>query len=247
MAAEPAVESFDAVVVGSGFGGSVAACRLAEADRSVLLLERGRPYPPGSFPRTPRELGQAFWDPASGRYGMFDVWRFRRLDAVCASGLGGGSLIYANVMIRKDPETFVREDLSDHGRESWPIDFGDLERHYDRVEEMQAPQRYPDAAEPYASTPKAVAMREAASLLEAPVEAPKLAVLFAPAGGEDPVPGAPIPPGDLHGLPRSTCRLCGECDLGCNVGAKNTLDFTYLSAAQRRCARLRTCCEVRTI
>ena len=54
---------FDVVVIGSGFGGSVSACRFAEADQSVLVLERGRPYPPGSFPRSPEDMRAAFWDP----------------------------------------------------------------------------------------------------------------------------------------------------------------------------------------
>src|SRR5947208_1886785 len=100
-------ERFHAVVVGSGFGGAVAAARLARADREVLVLERGQPYPPGSFARTPHAMRSNFWDPGEGLYGLFDVLSFDDLDVVCASGLGGGSLIYANVMIRKDEHTFV--------------------------------------------------------------------------------------------------------------------------------------------
>jgi cholesterol oxidase len=90
-------------------------------------------------------------------------------------------------------------------------------------------------------------MEQAAEALGLEAQRPELAVLFAPSEDAEPVPGAPVPGGDLHGLPRSTCRLCGECDVGCNYGAKNTLDYTYLSAAKRAGAQLRTCCEVHKI
>jgi cholesterol oxidase len=129
----PDPERFDAVVVGSGFGGSVATQRLAEAGLSVCLLERGKPYPPGSFARTPREMRTNFWDPTQGLFGLFDLWSFRGLDALVSSGLGGGSLIYANVLLRKDERWFVHEDLDRGGFELWPITRDDLEPHYDRV------------------------------------------------------------------------------------------------------------------
>src|SRR5919201_285511 len=244
MAAE---EHFDVVVVGSGFGGAVTAYRLGEAKSSVLVLERGQPYPPGSFARTPRQFHSAFWDPAAGLRGLYAVWNFGGLKAVCSSGLGGGSLIYDNVMIRKDPDTFVKEDLDRGGRERWPISYEDLAEHYHRVEEMQKPAPYPDT-EPYASTPKTLAMHDAAAALGAPFDLPKLAIRFSGTEGGPPVPGAPIENSDdLYGMQRYTCRLCGECCIGCNIGAKNTLDYTYLSAAFREHALIRTCCEVRTI
>jgi cholesterol oxidase len=242
-------EAFDVVVVGSGFGGSVCACRAAEADprRTVLVLERGQPYPPGSFARTPTQMRQAFWAPHKGRHGLFEYWRFSDLRMVCASGLGGGSLIYANVMLRKEEDTFVKEALAAGGRESWPITLADLQRHYANVENMQQPQVYPTQTEPYARTPKTRAMVDAAGALALNAEHPPLAVLFAPTRDGEPAPGVPVSSDDLHGRPRSTCRLCGECDVGCNYGAKNTLDFTYLSAAKKAGAALRTCCEVETI
>src|SRR5829696_7922464 len=219
---------FDALVIGSGFGGAVCAFRLAEQGRCVLVLERGRPYPPGSFARTPDEFRKAFWDPAAGLHGLFDLWRFRGLDIVCASGLGGGSLIYANVLLKKDAESFVREDLAAGGREHWPLRRDELEPHYENVCKMLAPQRYP-----YKETRKTRAIEHAAGALGFPVERPELAVLFAADASSEPVPGAPIVSDDLHRRPRCTCRLCGACDVGCNFGAKNTLAFTYLRAAAR--------------
>jgi len=240
-------ERFDVVVVGSGFGGAVAAYRLAAAGQRVCLLERGKAYPPGSFPRTPRDMARNFWDPSEGRHGMFNVWSFRGLEAVVSSGLGGGSLIYANVLLRKDERWFVHEQPFDGGYEHWPIGRADLEPHYDEVERMLGAQRLPFEAPGYSATPKTVAMRQAAERLGLEWQLPKLAVTFANPGAP-PAEGEPIPPGkypNLHGRTRVTCRMCGECDLGCNFGAKNTLDHTYLSAARHQGAELRTRCEVR--
>ena len=236
------------VVVGSGFGGSVAAYRFAEASKRVLVLERGKEYPPGSFPRSPRELARNFWDPSEGLQGLFQTWSFRGIEAVVAAGLGGGSLIYANVLIRKDERWFVHEDRYQGGYEHWPIGREDLEVHYERVEDMLGAQVFPFAAPGY-EIPKTRALRDAAVAQGFDWELPKLAVTFANPGGP-PTPAAPIPVGrypNYHALPRETCRLCGECDIGCNFGAKNTLDHTYLSAAAAHGAEIRTRSEVRRI
>ena len=80
---------FDAIVVGSGFGGSVMAYRLAEAGRSVCVLERGRAYPPGSFTRSPYRARESFWDPGRGLLGMYHYWSFKGIDALVSAGLGG--------------------------------------------------------------------------------------------------------------------------------------------------------------
>ena len=240
----------DAVVVGSGFGGSVTAYRLAEAGRSVCVLERGKSYPPGGFPRRPREMTQNFWDPPRGYQGLFDVWTFRGLEALCASGLGGGSLIYANVLLRKDERWFVHEGaLPGGGYERWPISRADLDPHYDRVEKMMNVQPFPLDVAGYPSPQKTLAMRDAASRLGLEWNLPPLAVTFANAG-RPPALAEEIPEGrypNLHGLPRRTCRLCGECDVGCNEGSKNTLDHTYLSAAKHQGADIRTRCEVKSV
>ncbi|MBO0690742.1 MAG: GMC family oxidoreductase, partial [Candidatus Dormibacteraeota bacterium] len=241
-------DHFDAVVVGSGFGGAVTGYRLAEAGRRVCILERGRAYPPGSFPRDPGGLSRNVWDPASGLYGMFDVWSFQGLEGLVSSGLGGGSLIYANVLLRKPERWFVRENGNDGSYEYWPVTRGQLDPHYDAVEEMLGAQTYPFHTEPYSGTAKTDAMRQAAGRLGLEWELPKLAVTFANPG-RPPVPGQVIEGGsrNLHGADRTTCRLCGECDFGCNYGAKNTLDYTYLSAAQEQGADIRTFAEVRRL
>jgi cholesterol oxidase len=235
---------FDAVIVGSGFGASVVAYRLAKARKRVCVLERGRKYPPGSFPRSPRDVARNFWDPASGLFGMFDLWSFRRFEALVSSGLGGGSLIYANVLIRKDENWFVDEQPD--GCRPWPISRAALEPHYDAVEDMLGAQRYPFDHLPYSQTPKTIAMREAAEKRGLDWCLPNLAVTFRNPG-EAPVPGIPIdePITTLHDLPRDTCRLCGECDIGCNYGSKNTLDFNYLSQALDHDADIRPLAEVR--
>jgi cholesterol oxidase len=242
-------EHFDAVIVGSGFGGSVMTYRLVEGGfKRVLLLERGKSYPPGSFARSPEAMKKNFWDPGEGQHGLFQTWSFEHMDGIVSSGLGGGSLIYANVMLRKDPKWFVHEDLQNGGHENWPVTREDLDPHYDRVEKMLDAQEYPFKKEPYSRTGKTLAFREAAASMGAKFMLPNLAVTFSSRPGAEPIPGEPIEEHhrNLHDRTRNTCRLCGECDIGCNYGSKNTLDYTYLSEAKRLGAEIRTRCEVKS-
>ena len=237
------------MVVGSGFGGAVIAYRLAEAGLSVCVVERGKPYPPGSFPRTPVELGTSFWNPAERSYGLFDLRSFRgRLVTLVGSGLGGGSLIYAGVLLRKDERWFVQAEAGESGSEHWPVTRADLDPHYERVERMLGAQCYPfETHAPYRETPKTRQLKLAAEELGLAWQLPNLGLTFANAGCEPEV-GVPIDgTGNLHDTPRFTCRLCGECNLGCNAGSKNSLDLTYLSEAWRHGAEIRTLCEVRAI
>ena len=104
---------FDAVVIGSGFGGAVTSYRLAQAGLSVCVLERGKSYPPGSFPRAPHEMARNFWAPDDRLFGLFDVRSFRgKLWSIVGSGLGGGSLIYAGALHRMD--SLDETSLADH-------------------------------------------------------------------------------------------------------------------------------------
>ncbi len=237
---------YEAIIVGSGFGGSVMAYELAKAGMKVCILERGKAYPPGSFPRSPREVARNFWDPSKRLYGMFDIWSFRKSEAIVASGLGGGSLIYANVLIRKPSEWFNRE-LSDGTNVPWPVTYELLEPHYNEVEKMLCGQKFPLNRLPKKMTKKARAFASASIKVGLKTYQPLLAVTFANKG-EPPRIGAPIHSLDtnLHNAPRETCRLCGECDFGCNYGSKNTLDFNYLSAAKRLGVDIKTMAEVRS-
>ena len=262
------MRDFEAIVIGSGFGGSVMTYRLAEAGMHVCLLERGKAYPPNSFPRTPDKMAKNFWDPSKGLYGLFNVWSFKGSGALVSSGLGGGSLIYANVLKRKD-EKWFKEDLPDGSYKPWVVQYKQLERHYEDVEMMMNAQKYPLAHKAYENTYKTLAMREAAAKiketdLKSDWELLNLAVSFRSKNiaefGEDdeknpPIIGAEIEERfkNIHSIengykmPRSTCRLCGECDIGCNYGSKNTLDFNYISAAvnlKKSPAEVKTLCEV---
>jgi cholesterol oxidase len=237
------VDHYDAIVVGSGFGGSVCAYRFAEAGKRVCLVERGKAWPPGQFPRSPRELARNFWDPSEGLHGFFDVWTFKGIEVLVSSCLGGGSIIYANVFIRKDEEWFVEPD----GR-PWPVTRAVLEPHYDNVERAMRPQPYPFDRPPFAETPKTRGLKLAAERLGVDWRLPLLNVTFANEGDE-PAVGMPIAEDEpnLYGSRRYTCRLCGECDIGCNLGSKNTLDLTYLSRFERLGGEIRTMREVRRI
>jgi cholesterol oxidase len=217
----------------------------------VCLLERGRPWPPGSFPRSLSAVSRNFWDPGQGLYGLYQPWSFQNIEALVSAGLGGGSLIYANVLLRKDENWFVEHEPAGW---RWPIDRADLDPYYQRAEEVLGGTPYPFHRAPYASTAKTAAMREGADALRSAGtetirwDLPKLAISFTPPD-QDPLIGVPIPGGadNYHRAPRYTCRLVGECDLGCNFGAKNSLDYTYVTLAAKAGARIETLTEVRSL
>ncbi|MFI5101310.1 MAG: FAD-binding protein, partial [Actinomycetes bacterium] len=185
-------EHVDVLVVGSGFGGSVTARRFAEGGRTVVVMERGRPYPPGSFARSPADMARNFWDPSEGLHGLFDIWSFRDFEAVISSGLGGGSLIYANVLLRKDEKWFVRDAPAGDGYETWPITRADLDPYYDRAELALDAQRFPKGQPGYEVSRKTQLLEDAGVRLGYTAQQPPLAVTFSVGGGA-PTPGAPIP------------------------------------------------------
>ncbi len=221
---------FDVIVIGSGFGGSVVSCRLAEKGQRVCLLERGFEYPINSFPRRIHEVKEKFfWDPEDNHYGYMEIRENPNSDlmSVTSSGLGGGSLIYANVLLPMDEKDF----------KWWPRPYTRslLDPYYQKVLAMMEASPYPFDKDPYyANTPKTFHYRNLASKLKKESDmlsdpellTPPLAVNF-----RGSFPGEQTR--NKHGAIQSKCTKCGECDIGCNIHAKNTLDLNYLFFAKK--------------
>jgi cholesterol oxidase len=224
-ASAPREHDADAVVIGSGFGGAVAACRLAEAGYRVIVLERGRRWTPDTFPR---EAGDPWiWsqDDPVALHGWFDARFFPRMIVVTGAGVGGGSLVYANVSVEADPSMFAA---------GWPpeLTYGELATPYRRVGEMLDVQTVPPSQWPA----RTHLMREAANATgneERFVELP-LAVSFDPGNGSESRRFT-----NAHGVEQGTCVHLGLCDVGCPVNARNTLDLNYLAVAERLGAEVR--------
>jgi cholesterol oxidase len=208
---------YDVVVVGSGFGGAVMACRLAEAGRSVAVLERGRRWASADFPRAVGQVAtEAFWE--EGRsHGFLEYAAFRKLDVVLGAGVGGGSLHYFNVNLRADERIFADA--------RWPraITRASLDPHYDRALEMLESRAlrppYGRDALPERSTVFLNASRAAGY----PTDQVPLAV-YTDAPRTNPATG----------LEQNPCVYCGNCLFGCDIRAKNTLDSNYLALAEMR-------------
>ena len=229
--AGPSLEEWtpEAVVIGSGFGGAVAACRLSQAGFRVLVLERGRRYESADFPALPLDTALLpdlrRYDFASDQ-GLWDVADLGELVSVQAAGYGGGSLVYANVHLRPPRAVF-----DDH----WPARFREragLDAYFDLAAYMLGVR--PANTHPrFAEFEKAHELSRAAARLgrKDGVFHPPIAVTFA--DGEN-----------AHGVPQRACTGCGRCCTGCPEKAKNTLDHNYLALAERHGARVRTLAEV---
>jgi cholesterol oxidase len=224
-----ATDRWDVVVVGSGFGGAVAACRLAEAGMRVLVLERGRRWDPQNLPRRADDDGW-WWDHRrpERRNGWIDLRLFRRVGVAQGAAVGGGSHIYANISVEAPPLVF---------EQGWPegVDYSALAPHYDRVGEFMEITPVPDNQIPERTR----LMQEAANAVGAGERFRKigLAVRFDPDsawdGREQLERSRSKTVTNRHGVAQGTCYHCGRCDIGCDVQAKNTLDLNYLAVAER--------------
>jgi cholesterol oxidase len=219
--------SYDVVVIGSGFGGSVTACRLAQAGRSVGILERGRRWANTDFPRSPGQIARdAFWDPAHGHFGLVEYEAFDRMHVIEGCGVGGGSLHYFNVHVR--PPDGVFEDPR------WPAGITGkvLAPYFDLARDMLdvAPLTPPAGR----TLPRrTTTFQDACSAAGRTPELVDIAVYTGP------------PRTNPHGGdPQLACEYSGNCGIGCHVHAKNTLDLNYLRVAERSAAEVHPLHEV---
>jgi cholesterol oxidase len=221
---------YDAIVVGSGYGGGVAAARLARAGKRVAVLERGREFATGEFPRRFPELREQLQ--VTGRRvrlgpptGLYDVRLGEDMHVLVGCGLGGGSLINAGVALRPDPRVFRDPVWPDE-----PAQDGLLDEGFARASRWVRPARDPKAAE----RNKYRALAQSGAGLGGRLVAAPVAVSF-----EDTVNPA--------GIAQPACTRCGDCCGGCNAGAKNTVALTYLPEAARHGAEIFTFARVRHV
>ena len=233
---------FDVIVVGTGFGGAPVACRLAEAGARVLVLERGRRWTPGTYPRAVGDAWLYHPDSPARHNGWLDVRFMHGMAVAQGAGVGGGSLCYSSVVMEADASRFA---------EGWPpeVTHTALAPYYEKARTMLRPASIPAGQQ----TARYQLLQRAAKRLGygERFESVPLAISFDPTYSYD------LPePLDArhskrfvndHGVEQGTCVHLGNCDIGCDVRAKNSLDVNYLATAERRGADLRSLHLVRAV
>ncbi len=223
-------DAFDVAVIGSGFGGSVAALRLSEKGYRVAVLEAGRRFRPRDYARSSWNLRRFLWFPALGLRGIQRIDLLPDVMVLSGAGVGGGSLVYANTLIEPNDEFFDDPQWRDIA--DWK---SELAPYYDQARRMLGARQAP------ADTPADDVMRMLARHfdVEHTFTPTDVGVHFGNPGREDADPffgGA--------GPRRTGCIECGGCMVGCRYNAKNTLDRNYLYLAEALGAEIHPSREV---
>jgi cholesterol oxidase len=224
---------YDFVIIGSGFGGSVSALRLAEKGYRVLVVERGKNFSDDDFPKSNWAFWNWLWLPFLRSFGILQMTLFSNLLVLHGSGVGGGSLGYANVLVEPDEEFF--QACAWGSTHNW----GTLLReHFDSARKMLGVTTNPKL------WPADHAMAEIANALGNPdsFQVTDVGVFFG-----DPEVEVPDPYFEGEGPPRSGCTHCGACMVGCRHNAKNTLTKNYLYLARKMGVEVRSETEVEWI
>ena len=215
----------DFAVIGSGFGGSVSALRLAEKGHSVVVLEQGWRVGRRELEEGRRSVRKLLWKPELGMDGYFVQHAFRHVAILGGVGVGGGSLVYAAVLLEPKPAFFEDATMQALG-----LTQAALAPHYDMAKRMLGRTHNPHHArmDDYL---RHTAERMGAGHTFGTVPSG----IFYGNATEQTVPD---PFFDGEGPPRTSCRACGECLTGCPYGSKNSLDFNYLYLAAKKGAKV---------
>lgn len=210
---------YDYVIIGSGFGGSVSALRLSQKGYKVLVVEKGKWYTAKDFPKTNWNFRKWLWLPRIRFFGIMELSIFRHIAVLSGTGVGGGSLVYANTLPIPKSTFFKTGSWSTlHDWES------ELAPYYAKALKMLGATRTPKLFD------GDIALKKVAHELglEDKFDATHVAVHF----GEENVTVAD-PYFDGLGPERTGCNYCGACMTGCRNNSKNTLDKNYLYLAQK--------------
>ena len=210
---------YDYIIIGSGFGGSVSALRLSEKGYKVLVIEKGKWYRAEDFAKTNWQFSKWLWLPSFRWFGIMKITIFRHVGIVSGTGVGGGSLVYANTL-PVPKATFFRSG-SWAGLADWQQE---LAPYYQRALHMLGAAKNPKFFDgEYALETLAKDIGQ-----EKHLDATNVAVYFGQPGVK-----APDPYFEGKGPERAGCTFCGACMTGCRHEAKNTLDKNYLYLAQQ--------------
>lgn len=234
--------AFDAIVIGTGFGGAIMARRLAEKGMRVLVLERGRRWEVDQYPRKPGDAWIYSHQRPARHNGWMDLRVFRRMAVAQAAGVGGGSLAYSSVAVEASPQVFTN---------GWPteITYAELKPYYDTVAREMDLQVIPDNQ----LTGRFVLARDAARNLGHANRFSKAALAVSFSEDWNYQLENPFDPKhsrqftNAHGQRQGTCIHLGNCDIGCDVRAKNSLDVNYIPRAEQSGAEVRPLHLVRVI
>lgn len=209
----------DFLIIGSGFGGSISAMRLAQKGYSVQVLEMGKEWRNQDFPKSNWNIFRYLWAPVIRCFGIQKITWLKKVMVLHGAGVGGGSLVWANTLMRPKDEIFKSE--------LWPksIDWPkDLAPHFDRVKNILGGRPIPQMQE------AEVALKKLCQEMnrEESFHLTDVAVYF---GEEGKTVDDPYFSGE--GPSRTGCLSCGACMIGCPHGAKNTLDKNYLYFARK--------------